>query len=121
MGGDHRVLGKTGEDAAAQYLTKKGYRILHRNYRTRLGEIDIIAQDGETVVFVEVKSRRGNQFGSPEEAVGEKKIQRLQRCGELFLSGKEFDHLPARIDVISVLVSESGEPAHVDQIVNVTL
>lgn len=68
-----KVLGIEGENAAAKFLEKKGYRIISRNYKTHIGEIDIIAQDGNTIVFVEVKTRGNESFGKPFEAVNKRK------------------------------------------------
>ena len=72
-------LGQRGEDAAAQLLLKKGYRLVARNYRTRYGEIDIIARKGGFLVFVEVKFRRSSKFGTPQEAVNARKQQHMIR------------------------------------------
>lgn len=116
-----RALGKAGEDAAASHLEEKGYRILRRNFRTRSGEIDLVARDGQTIVFVEVKARTGTRFGLPAEAVGRARIERLERAGQLFLREIGGADLPYRIDVVSVLVSETGEPRHVEHLANVTL
>ena len=74
-----KALGSKGEDLAIQFLKKKGYRIIDRNYKTSVGEIDIIARDGNTIVFVEVKTRTDDSFGYPFEAVNKKKRQKLQK------------------------------------------
>ena len=73
---DHQVvLGKSGENYACWELERRGYEILDRRYRTRVGEIDIVARDGETLAFIEVKARRSGRFGPPVEAVGPQKRQ----------------------------------------------
>lgn len=96
-----RLLGNRGEDLAATYLKKKGFKILMRNFKTPLGEIDIIAEDKETIVFIEVKTRSDDSFGQPFEAVDGRKRERMRRIALLYLKnlGKE---RPARFDVISV-------------------
>jgi putative endonuclease len=100
-------LGKKGEAAAAEFLKGKGYRILRTNYRTPLGEIDIIAKDGEVVVFVEVKTRADDSFGHPYEAVTSRKREKMRRVALCFLKGLKKE-VPARFDVLSIRV-EGGQ------------
>ena len=77
---DHEVvLGKSGENYACMELERLGYEILHRRFRTRIGEIDVVARDGETLVFIEVKARRSGRFGPPAEAVGPQKRHKLMQ------------------------------------------
>jgi len=83
------VKGREGEDIAAACLRKEGYRIIERNYRCRYGEIDIIAMDADDIVFVEVKSRKSDNFGSPEEAVGITKQRKISRVAINYLTGKK--------------------------------
>jgi putative endonuclease len=100
---DRQVLGHGGEDLAAAYLQAVGYRILNRNYRTRLGEIDIVARDGDTLVFVEVKVRRSPNFGSAKAAVTAAKRRRLSMLALQYLKspdGRRFSR--ARFDVVAV-------------------
>ncbi|MBU2262867.1 MAG: YraN family protein, partial [Proteobacteria bacterium] len=78
--------GKTGEELAAAYLAEAGYRILERNYRCLFGEIDIVAQEGETLVFVEVKSRSSGAYGDPQLAVGRRKQQKISRISVHYLA-----------------------------------
>ena len=96
-------LGKKGEDFAVKLLKKNGYKIKERNYRSPAGEIDIIAIEGKTLAFVEVKTRSSNSFGTPEEAVNIRKQQQIIRAAMYYLqqSAKEEDS-PARFDVVSV-------------------
>lgn len=77
--------GSSGEKIAVDFLLKKGYRILETNFRTRFGEIDVIALDKDLVVYVEVKTRSSRQFGLPEEAVGHRKLQHLLKAAAYFL------------------------------------
>jgi putative endonuclease len=96
-------LGKKGEDFAAKLLKKRGYKIKERNYRSPAGEIDIIAIEGKTLAFVEVKTRSSNSFGTAEEAVNIRKQRQIIRAAMYYLqqSAKKEDS-PARFDVVSV-------------------
>ena len=102
------ALGSEGEELAAKFLIKKGYRIVERNYKTPIGEIDIIAKDGNTTVFVEVKTRAGDTFGYPFEAVDQKKRRKMRNLALLYLKKKRRE-LPARFDVVSIIRSRTGE------------
>ncbi len=104
-----RRLGDQGEDLAAAALKKQGYKILERNYVTPLGEIDLIARQGQTVVVVEVKTRKSTRFGSPQEAVSATKQQRLRRLADYYLKDKRLAGTPVRFDVVAVTLAE-GEP-----------
>lgn len=94
--------GRRGEDLAAGYLLKNRYRIIERNFRCPLGEIDIIAREGETIVFVEVKSRNSARYGRPEEAVDRRKQAKLSRIALAYLKGRSGLDARARFDVVSV-------------------
>lgn len=85
---NNRQLGTLGEDIAAHMIMERGYTILERNFRCKYGEIDIIATDGELIIFVEVKTRRTKRFGLPEEAVGQIKQNRLRQLAALYLEKK---------------------------------
>ncbi|MCM8796887.1 MAG: YraN family protein [Candidatus Omnitrophica bacterium] len=100
---DNRSIGKNAEEAAVDFLRKSGYRIIKRNYRTRLGEIDIIAREKDTLCFIEVKSRSALSFGLPEEAVSLSKQRQLSKTALVFL--KETNSLTdkSRFDVISII------------------
>lgn len=102
-----RALGSEGEDLAVKFLRKKGYRIISRNYKNYIGEIDIIAKDGETVVFIEVKTRANDSFGFPFESVHRKKRQKLKNLALLYLK-KLGEELPVRFDVLSITCAENG-------------
>lgn len=103
-----RWLGNAGERVAARHLRRQGMRILHRQYRTPMGEIDLIAQDGETLVFVEVKTRRGLSAGLPAEAVDRRKQAQLTRLALVFLKKHRLLDHPARFDVVAIVWPESG-------------
>jgi putative endonuclease len=94
--------GKQGEDVAVVHLQKLGYRILERNYRCPLGEIDIVAQDKDTIVFVEVKSRKTEAYGDPELAVGKTKQKKMAMVSLYYLAQKKDSPVKARFDVVAV-------------------
>jgi len=109
-------LGPKGEDAAASYLQKKGYEILCRNYRQRFGEIDIVARDGEVLVFVEVKTRRSQRYGTPFEAIDQRKQRQLSKVALHYITRYKLYDQPARFDVIAV--SWSKEKPEFDLLTN---
>src|SRR5689334_22081664 len=103
MSGDARQkLGKLGEDLACAELARRGYSILARRYRTRFGEIDIIARDHDVTVFIEVKARQGDEFGGGAEAVTAWKQRRITQMAVDYLSRHRLHDRPCRFDVIVV-------------------
>ena len=102
-------LGKQGEDIAARYLLKKGLALITRNFRDKFGEIDIIAKDRETLVFVEVKTRRSDHFGLPEEAVTPAKQQQIIRVASSYLVQHRLLDVPVRFDVMAITIKQ-GNP-----------
>ena len=102
-------LGKSGEELAVKLLQKNGYKVIARNYKSPLGEIDIIAKDKETICFVEVKTRRTDKFGSPLEAVSHFKQRQISKVVLEFLKKNKLLDSSARFDVVSVLY-EKDEP-----------
>ena len=104
------ALGRFGEGLAADYLAAQGFRVLARNWRCSVGEVDIVATDGDTLVICEVKTRRGLDFGHPLEAVTPAKQDRLLRLAVEYR--KHTGHPPARlrVDVVGVLVPRGGRP-----------
>ncbi len=102
----HIVLGKAGEKKAENYLKKQKYKILKTNYTNVLGEIDIIAKQNNTIVFVEVKTRTSNAFGTPAEAVTKTKQRKLTQVATLFLKTTKNLNSNARFDVVEVLDSK---------------
>jgi len=107
-GSDRIRTGKKGEDIAVAYLKKEGYDILERNYRCLFGEVDVVAKDGDTVVFVEVKSRRSEQFGEPQMAVGLEKQRKLSRISLKYLEERHLYPCNARFDVVAVKILPGG-------------
>jgi putative endonuclease len=104
----HNELGITGEDIAVNYLISKGYSILERNWRSGHKEIDIVASIGTELVVVEVKTRRGNDYGNPEDAVNNKKIKRIVMATDAYLKFKQID-ANVRFDVVTVLFNHTGK------------
>jgi putative endonuclease len=96
------LLGKQGERVAELYLQKNGYKLVERNYRCSGGELDLIVLDRRVVVFVEVKTRTGDGFGTPLEAVEFRKQQRMIRAAQFFLAEKNLQQRDARFDVVGV-------------------
>lgn len=97
-----RARGAHGEDLAVDYLQKKGYRILARNFRYGRGEIDIIADDNEVLVFIEVKARRSVEFGEPEDSVTMFKRNQVRRVAQGYLFTENIDDRECRFDVVAI-------------------
>ena len=100
--------GRAGEDYAAAFLTRRGYRILERNFRNILGEVDIIADHKGTLCFIEVKTRFTDSFGSPLEAVTRSKQKKLARVAESYLKFKRMNGRKARFDVVAVALEREN-------------
>ena len=110
MGQLHKAgLGLKGEEQAVAEYARRGYRLVERNWRCRLGEIDLILLKGDTVVFCEVKTRRGSAFGGPHEAVTWRKQRKLRQLGEAFLAASGARAAELRFDVASVTIPPSGD------------
>ncbi len=107
-----RQRGRTGEEIARRHLKRRLYRIIETNYRSRYGEIDIIARRGNIIVFIEVKARSGKLLGEPFEAVGPRKQLQIRRMAAMWLAQHQHDErigsCEFRFDVISVLLAENG-------------
>ena len=103
-GEENAELGRRGEDAAARFLYRRGYDIVERNWKCAAGEADIIARDGDAVVFVEVKTRSSVEKGLPSDAVDKRKRERYEKIAALFLADYEAVDVPVRFDVVSLLV-----------------
>jgi putative endonuclease len=114
----NRKTGKIGESAAKEYLMKKGFEIVERNYSTRFGEIDLICKDKNILVFVEVKTKKGMDFGTPEEMFTRKKYNRVKRMATIYLDGKE---VPCRIDMVAVELDSDNQSVEVRHYEGVSL
>jgi putative endonuclease len=108
---DRISLGKLAEDMACRELRHRGYEILARRHRTRLGEIDIIARDGPTIVFIEVKARTSDRYGGPWEAVTRQKRDRIGRLASEYLANRRWHDRPCRFDVVAVRFDARGRAA----------
>ena len=107
------IYGKRSEIIASDYLKEKGYKILEVNYKNKIGEIDIIAQDRDYIVFVEVKARLSQKFGHPLDAIYERKHQKIHAVASLYLVQKRKYGKPCRFDAISILGLENPEIRHI--------
>ncbi len=101
-------FGQKAETMAARFLKRRGYKIIERNYRTRSGEIDIIARDGDTLVFVEVKARTSSRYGSAKAAVTSHKQRQISKVALGYLQRTDQSHVKARFDVVTVTGREGG-------------
>lgn len=106
MSKEHIYLGQSGEEVAIDLLKKSGYKILVKNYRTKLGEIDIVARDKDTTCFVEVKTRQTEKFGLPQEAIFRSKQKKISKVAIKFLKDNNLLDKKARFDVVSVMYKE---------------
>ncbi len=104
------ALGRKGEDLAAAFLQRQGYGILARNYRRRYGEIDIVAEEGDTLVFVEVKTRKSNRFGSAWEAVTRAKQRQISLVALDYITRHRLQKRNVRFDVVAVSLADPGKP-----------
>ena len=109
-------MGQAGEAAALNHLKELGFRVLARDWRSRIGQIDIVAEDGDTVVLVEVKARRGTTFGLPEEAVDTRKRRKLRALLEVYRIQTHRQRQPCRIDVLGLLLDDRLTVTRVEHI-----
>ena len=102
MAGHKQIFGKKGEEIAERYLKRKGYRLVEKNYRCPLGELDLIVLDRRVIVFVEVKIRTDDRFGAPLESVHRRKQGKMIKAALFFLSQRRLHHREARFDVVGI-------------------
>jgi putative endonuclease len=114
------ALGISGENLACEELARQGYAVLATRYRTRVGELDIVARDGDTLVFVEVKTRTSQDFGAPAEAVTRRKQRRIVTMARWYLTEKGLHGRLCRFDVVTVL-SRPGRPPVIEVVKNAFL
>ncbi|MFQ5846371.1 MAG: YraN family protein [Candidatus Methylomirabilales bacterium] len=114
---DRRMVGIEGEAVARRFLEGLGFRIVEENFTCALGEIDVIAQEGEVLVFVEVKARRSTRFGAPAEAVHARKQRQILRVAEAYMRERRL-RVPCRVDVVAVQFPPHGAEAQVELIRN---
>jgi putative endonuclease len=121
----NREKGTSGEEMAASYLTKKGYKILEKNFSTKFGEIDLVCESPSTssgratLVFVEVKLKVGDRFGKPEDMINKHKIWQVSRMGELYIMKNKIN-MPVRVDMVAVVIDREGNLERIDHYENMT-
>lgn len=101
---DNKKIGQLGEETALRFLQKKGYQVLERNWGNKWGEIDLICQKDKTIIFVEVKTKVGTSFGSPEEMVNQKKLAQIQKTAFLYFKAQNYSQ---QIDVVAIVLDAS--------------
>ena len=111
--------GRLGENIAKKYLQRRGYRMLDQNYRTPYAEIDLIAKHKDTLVFVEVRTKLSERFGTPEETINRDKIYRLIRNAQGYMTRKGYDK-KCRIDAVCIVLDEDRNPKRIDHYENIT-
>jgi putative endonuclease len=104
-----KELGKKGEEVALRFLKKRGYRIIEKNYVCKMGEMDIIAKERDTLAFIEVKTRTSTEFGPPQLAVNASKQRQLSKVALNYLNEKRLKDVKARFDVVAILLEQQGE------------
>ena len=105
-----RAKGKAGEDLACKYLEACGYRIIERNYQYGHGEIDIVAMEGDELVFIEVKSRKSLEFGEPEFAFTKNKLSQVRKIASAYLVERDLRDRVCRVDAVAVLFQQEQKP-----------
>jgi putative endonuclease len=113
-----KSLGERGEDAAAKFLKKQGFHILARSLDSPLGELDIVAVDGRTVVFVEVKTRRSHDAGLPSEAIDQRKEQRMTQAALAYLKSNRLLSYSARFDVVAITWPDNARKPTIEHFKN---
>jgi len=106
---EKKELGKRGEEVALRFLKKKGYRIIEKNYACKMGEMDLIAKEKDTLVFIEVKTRTSALFGPPQLAVNFSKQRQLSKVALNYLKEKHLEEVKARFDVVAILLGGKEE------------
>lgn len=104
----HLCVGKLGEELACSFLKKKGYKIIARNYKTKIGEVDIVAYDKDIICFIEVKTRYSDKYGLPQEAVFKSKQKQISKIALIFLKENNLLDRRARFDIVSILYSKES-------------
>jgi putative endonuclease len=113
---DRRQIGRTGEAIACRYLREKGWEIVETNWRTRMGELDVIARYGSQLVIVEVRTTRSTRFGYGLESINARKQQQVRKLGLHYVQAQGWHHLSIRFDVISILLTDGNRPARIDHV-----
>jgi putative endonuclease len=116
MSGRRVNLGRRGEELAADELTQRGYNVVDRNWYCRIGEVDVVARQGDSWTFFEVRTRRGRAFGTPEESVTPGKMERMAQVAQMYLSSHDVNvhEIDWRIGVVAVEMDEAGYLLRID-------
>ena len=117
---DKIEIGKLGEKLAGRYLTRKGHEIIEQNYRTRFAEIDLITRFRDTLIFVEVRTKTGDRFGTPEDSLDKRKINKVVNNARMYMKYKRFDG-KCRIDAVCVSLGENRRLLRVKHYENITM
>ncbi len=105
-------LGRKGEDLAENYLAEKGYEVIGRNEHVGHSDIDILARDGKTLVFVEVRTKSDRNRGMPEETLNQTKLQRMRKTAEIYMAWHKYNG-PARLDAVCIILEKEGRISHI--------
>ena len=119
MSESRQKLGRWGEQLAAKHLEAKGYVLLERNWRCRRGEIDLVTRGGDVLVFVEVKTRRGRDYGTPEEAITSIKAKRLLELGQRYLLEHDLEDVEWSVDLVAVELDSQGKLLRCEHVPNI--
>ncbi len=114
----HTQTGKRGEEIAKEYLRKKGYKIREQNYRTRYAEIDLVTERKNTLVFVEVRTKIGERFGSPEDTINKKKLWKLQKNAEAYIARIGWQKA-CRVDAVCIVLTPESILERIDHYENI--
>ena len=106
---EKKEIGQKGENLAVAYLQNLGYKVLERNYRCKLGEVDIIALDNDTLIFIEVRTRSSLDFGLPQESINRRKRHQISKVALEYMTRKKLKNTPARFDVVAVSLEPGKE------------
>ncbi|MDP2909573.1 MAG: YraN family protein [bacterium] len=104
----HLETGRAGEEIAKDYLERKGYKIIEQNYKTKYAEIDLVAKKENEMVFIEVRTKKGEDFGTPEETIDKKKMRKLWGNARAYTAWKKWQG-PYRVDAVCIVLKPSGE------------
>lgn len=113
---NNKILGNSGEELVCSYLENAGMTVLHRNFRCKAGEIDIIARDEAAIAFIEVKTRTSDKFGAPCEAVGKSKQGRIVKAALFYLQSRQLFDYMSRFDIVEVVVNGSMDDYAINHI-----
>lgn len=117
----NKIIGKQGENLAKDFLIKKGYKILEMNFRySKMAEIDIIALKNNVIHFVEVKTRTGDLFGSPFEAINQKKLISIFKCARFYMQNSKKKYEKMQIDAVGIILDKNKE-AKIEHLENISL